>query len=83
MTLEKFHYETDDGKKLVWPKFDQIPFGVIRKLRREDDAEQFFGLIEEVSTEKELKIIDAMTQQQVTDLMTEWQKDAGIDQGES
>lgn len=59
------------------------PFGLIRRLRKEDDTEQFFGLIEGVAGAKDLAVIDTMTQAEVKDLMAAWQKDSSITLGES
>ncbi|MFI5781206.1 hypothetical protein [Nocardia sp. NPDC051570] len=81
--LEKFTYTTSAGKTLSLPRMENIPFGLIRKLRKEDDAEQFFALIEGVATAKDLAVLDAMTQAEVKELMDAWQKDSTISLGES
>ncbi|ATL65145.1 hypothetical protein [Nocardia terpenica] len=81
--LEKFAYTTAAGKKLSLPRMEHIPFGLIRRLRKEDDTEQFFALIEGVATPKDLAVIDAMTQAEVRELMDAWQKDSNITLGES
>lgn len=80
---ENFHYTTRAGKKLNLPRMEHIPFGLIRRLRKEDDTEQFFALIEGVAAAKDLAVIDAMTQAEVKDLMDAWQKDSTITLGES
>lgn len=82
MALEKFHYE-HDGKKFTLPKFDQLPFGVIRKLRKESDEEQFFQMFELAADAKALDVIDTMGMKDIEELVTAWQKDAGVSQGES
>ncbi|WP_069166794.1 hypothetical protein [Nocardia altamirensis] len=81
--MEKFSYTTAGGKAISLPKMENIPFGLIRKLRRESDTEQFFALIEGVAAAKDLALIDAMTQAEVRELMAAWQKDSGIELGES
>lgn len=48
MALEKFHYE-HGNKKISLPKFNQLPFGTMRKIRRESMEEQMF-LMSEVRT---------------------------------
>lgn len=65
------------------PVLDNIPFGTIRKLRKESEVEQFFGLLESVAAEKDLALIDTLGQKQVAELMEAWQKDAGVSLGES
>lgn len=77
MALEKFHYSFGT-KKVTLPLFDALPFGVIRKLRKQSEQEQFFALLEEVADEKSLAVIDTMTSGDVADMMTEWQSAAGI-----
>ncbi|WP_378736063.1 hypothetical protein [Nocardia brasiliensis] len=81
--MEKFTYTSTGGKAISLPKMENIPFGIIRKLRKENDTEQFFALIEGVAGAKDLAVIDAMTQAEVRELMSAWQKDSGIELGES
>ena len=90
MALEKFHYtipaEKVAGSKpidIALPKFNQIPFGIMRKLRKENDAEQLFGLLEslvdaKLMDEASLEALDTLGIEEVTDMMTAWQKDAGV-----
>lgn len=80
--MEKF-YHKHGNKKIELPKFDQVPFGVIRKIRKEEDQEQFFLMFELVADDKTLAIIDTMSMNEINELMTAWQKDAGVDLGES
>lgn len=91
MTMERFHYAivvgTDDEgdpikRKLSLPKFDQIPFGLIRKNRKLPQEEQFFSLLEAILSEEDLEALDAVGQGEVRDLMEAWQKDSGIEAGE-
>ncbi|MBC6767331.1 hypothetical protein ACOJA0_03325 [Corynebacterium amycolatum] len=82
MALEKFHHEFD-GKKFTLPKFDQLPFGVIRKLRKLPDEEQFFQMFELAADDKALAVIDTMGMKDIEKLVEDWQKDAGVTQGES
>lgn len=91
MAMEKFHYkivigEDDEGDdikyKLTLPKFSQIKFGLIRKNRKLPEAEQFFALLEEICSEEDLAAIDEATQEAMQDMMSEWQKDSGVELGE-
>ncbi|WP_282778314.1 MULTISPECIES: hypothetical protein [unclassified Nocardia] len=81
--MEKFTYTARNGKKITLPRFDNIPFGVIRKLRKEGETEQFFGLIEGVCSAKDLTVIDAMSQAEVREVMTAWQRESAVELGES
>lgn len=82
MAMEKFHYEYG-GKKITLPKFSNLPFGVIRKMRKVDEADQMFMLFEETADDKSLEIIDGMTVDDVSKLMEAWQEDGGVTVGES
>lgn len=69
--------------KLVLPKYENLPFGLIRKFRKLGEAEQLFSLLEAILTEKDLEALDGAAQSEVGKMMTAWQKDAGIELGES
>ena len=82
MALEQFTYKV--GNRVIkLPKFDNIPFGVVRKLRKQSEEEQFFGLIEAVTSEKDLELLDTLGQSQIVELMEAWQKDGGVEMGKS
>jgi hypothetical protein len=82
LALEKFHHKIG-SKTIVLPKFENIPFGVLRKLRKETEVEQFFGIVEEVADAKTLATLDTLTMPEVRDLMAAWQKNSAADMGES
>lgn len=82
--MEKFHYNVPDTKKKIeLPRFDSLPFGAVRKIRKLSDEEQFFALFEESADDKNLAVIDTLSMPQISDLVTAWQKDAGVELGES
>jgi len=95
MALEKFHYKLpyiavdEDGEEVIRKhpvvlcKFDQIPFGLVRRHRNLPQAEQFFVLLEELLPEKDFEFIDQATQADMLKLVEAWQKDAGVNLGES
>lgn len=84
MATEKFHWLPEGAaksKEIVLPRFGQLPGGIFRKLRKADEAEQFFGLIElleerKAITSKTLDLIDELTLEQQMDMMKEWQNDS-------
>lgn len=81
---EKFEYVVPGTKKkIVLPKFGQVPFGVIRKSRKMDAQEQFYFMFEELLDDKGLAVLDSLTSDQVADLMDGWQSEAGVGLGES
>lgn len=83
MALEKFYFTHGKGK-ITLPKFDQLPFGLIRKLRKEEDGEVLFALFESVLKDdsKSLELLDELTMGEVQTLFTEWQKDVESKPGE-
>lgn len=82
--MEKFHYTVPGTKKkITLPGFGNLPFGVVRRIRKADDTEQFFLLLEESADERSLKIIDELSMPEIADLVDAWQKDAGVTVGES
>lgn len=77
--MEKFHKTVKiDGKdrKITFTRAENIPFGVVRKLRKETNTEQMFGMLEAAADEKSLEVLDLLTQKQVADIIAEWQ---GVD----
>jgi len=77
-------HKLDDGRTIKLPSFDQIPFGVIRKLRKADnDGEAFFGLIEQVADEATLDVLDSLPLAATGDIFSAWQAAAGVTAGES
>lgn len=81
MAMEKFHYD-HKGKKITLPLMNQIPFGVARKLRKESEEEQLYGMIEMVADKKSLDIIDQMNPDEVKAMMEAWGKSSEITPGE-
>ncbi len=82
MATEKFHHKTEAGD-IVIPHFKNVPFGVIRKLRSQDEGEQLFGLFEAVADAKTLKVLDKLDMEQVGELYEAWQKASAVTAGES
>jgi len=85
MALEKFHYETKAGDKIVLPKFDTIPTGILRRTRNMNGQDQMFAVLETLlgDDSKEMAAIDLIPSGELKGFIADWQKDAGIDMGES
>lgn len=84
MALEKFHYTTSTGKKITLPKFqDLMTFGLARKLRKLDQAEQVFELVEAAADEDALAVIDTFRHDEIEPFFAAWQADSGVTVGES
>ncbi len=78
-----FTYTTEAGQTIALPPFSQIPFGVIRKLRSEPEAEQVFGLVERIASEEALAVIDTLDMGEIQLLFAAWQEAAKVTVGES
>jgi hypothetical protein len=77
-------HKLEDGRTVKLPSFDQIPFGVIRKLRKADnDGEAFFGLIEQVADADALEVLDSLPLAATGEVFSAWQSHAGVTAGES
>lgn len=81
MALEKFHY-TVGKKKITLPKFGELPFGVVRRMRKADEEEQLFILLEEAADEADMAVIDTIPMNEIEKLMQAWMKDSGVTAGE-
>lgn len=77
-----FEYTTKAGKELTLPRFDSVKPGVIRKIRKLSDVDQFFTVLEHLADEDSLAIIDDLDQPEFQDLQTKWFEHAGVDMGE-
>lgn len=89
MTMERFHYtvpaDAIDGaktdKKIVLPRFQNLPFGVMRKVNKTDQSAQIFVIFdylidEEKVTKETAEVLDSLSIEAVSDLMDAWSKDA-------
>lgn len=83
MATEQFHYTLEDGRQVALPHFRHIPFGVIRKLRNEDESEQLFGLVEQVADDETLAVIDTLGMGEIEALFQAWQDASKVTVGES
>lgn len=82
MAFEKFHYDFD-GVEIVIPRFKNIPVGIIRRVRNQSEVEQIFTVLEEVTDETTLAVIDGMDTEQLQAFIAAWQGDSKVALGES
>lgn len=79
-----FKYTFLSGKTLVLPQFDSImTFGRARRLRKADEGEQMFALVEEVCDETALAVLDEMDLAETQTFFEAWQNASGVSVGES
>lgn len=83
MALEKFHYTTDGGEKITVPKFKTVPAGVIRRVRKESQAEQIFTVLEALADEATLALVDDLDADEFNRFVQAWQEDSKVTMGES
>lgn len=74
---------THEPTGVTLPKFSRIKFGTLRKMRKLDEDDVPFFLVEELADEDNLAIIDALEPDQVGDLFKAWQENAGLETGNS
>lgn len=79
-----FRYQFASGKALTLPKFKSVmTFGRARRLRKLDEGEQMFTLVEEICDDAALEVLDAMEPDETEAFFLAWQADSGVTSGES
>lgn len=79
-----FVYRTRGGITVTLPRFKNImTFGLARQMRKLDEGEQMFALVEKVCDEAALGALDTMDIEETEAFFVAWQKDSGVDAGES
>lgn len=81
--MSEFTYTTESGDTITLPPVGQIPYGVLRKVRKLDPDEQDDALLESIADEATIDKIDALPVVEVAKLMNAWQRDAEVSVGES
>jgi len=78
-----FEYTLNDGTLITLPRFDSVKPGVIRKIRKLSDVDQFFTVLETLADADTLAIIDDLEQEEFQNLQEAWFKHSGVELGES
>lgn len=78
-----FEYTTESGQDISLPRFDSVKPGVIRKIRKLSDVDQFFTVLETLADAETLAVIDDMEQGEFQALQEAWFKHSGVELGES
>lgn len=79
-----FTYRTLAGTTVTLPRFKSImTFGRARRMRKMDEGEQMFSVMEEVCDSAALEALDGMDLKETEAFFSAWQKDSGVDVGES
>lgn len=83
MAHEKFHYTLPDGYEVVLPRFESMPTGLIRRVRKLPAVDQLFTVLEEYATKEDLEHIDLLEATDFNELSKAWQKTSAVSLGES
>lgn len=79
---EDFTHDSPKGPITV-PSLSMIPFGVMRKARKLDGAEQTYAVVEAVASPDALDVIDLLTAREFAAFSEAWAAHSGASVGES
>lgn len=82
MATEKFHYKVGD-REIVLPKMENLPSGLIRRLRKTNDLEMMYGLLEANLGDEDMAALDDLTMKEIADLYSAWEAGSETSMGES
>ncbi len=69
-----------NNKSVELPEFGQLPVGVLRKARNVEESEQTWFILEELLSDKDLKVIDSLPTSEFVKHMRAWTQ--GVSLGE-
>ncbi len=70
----------NNGKTVELPEFGQLPVGILRKARKAEESEQTWFILEELLSDKDLKVIDSLPTSEFVKHMKAWTE--GVSLGE-
>lgn len=74
--LEKFHWTSPTGVEIVLPHMNKMPAGVIRRHRKAEPVDFVFSVLEDVSDDATIALVDKLSLPEVNDMFEAWQGDA-------
>lgn len=77
-----YEYTTDSGVTITLPGFNTVKPGVVRKIRKLGEVDQFFTVLETLATTETVEIIDEFEADEFDRFQRGWYKHAGVDLGE-
>lgn len=80
---EQFVWFSKSGVQIILPPVGSIPAGLWRKVRRMDDLDATFTMLEGVLDEEALAVLDALSLDELDDMSTQWLATAQASRGES
>lgn len=69
---------TRGGKKYTLPRFDSIKPGIIRRVRKLDQADAMFTILEQVADEETLAVLDDMEMPDFDKVIVGWAEHSGV-----
>ena len=79
----EFTYTAESGETITVPRMSHLKFGVARQLRKLDESEQMYALVEAVCDEETLAVVDDMESAEVARFFEAWGAASGVELGES
>lgn len=72
-----------NGVTITLPSMKHLPSGVARKIRKLDEGDQFFTMLEMLLDEEQLAEVDKLDGQELEALIVEWNEASEVSLGES
>lgn len=72
-----------NGVTITLPSMKHLPSGVARKIRKLDEGDQFFTMLEMLLDEDQLAEVDKLDGQELEALIVEWNEASEVSLGES
>lgn len=72
-----------NGVTITLPSMKHLPSGVARKIRKLDEGDQFFTMLEMLLDDQQLAEVDKLDGQELEALIVEWNEASEVSLGES
>jgi len=72
-----------NGVTITLPSMNHLPSGVARKIRKLDEGDQFFTMLEMLLDDEQLAEVDKLDGQELEALIVEWNEASEVSLGES
>lgn len=80
---ESFTFTHNGQSHTLKPTLESITPGFLRRIRKFDDLDAFFTILEELADEEQLAVVDEMTHKEFGELSREFFAHLGASRGES
>lgn len=86
MTTSKipmFEFKTEAGETVEIRKFSSLPGKAFRTVRKLDQADQMFTILEDYASKEALSVLDELPMNEFNQFVQAWQADSGVSVGKS